>query len=115
VSTKTFFVFATIFRSANASARSKVAGLVADDVEAGLEEQLRRREMLVVGRDDDDEVEALVGGRFGLGQIQFAHEGAAFGMPVFFAVNATRSMRPRPRRPIPRRAGRGSRRRSARR
>ena len=40
-----------------ASARSKVDRLVADDVEAGLEEKLGRREMLVVGRDDDDEVQ----------------------------------------------------------
>ena len=37
-------------------------GLVADDVEAGFEEEFCGREVLVVGRDDDDEVEAFAGG-----------------------------------------------------
>src|SRR5690606_30974069 len=42
-------------------------GFVADDVEAFFEEELGGRKVLVVGRDDDDEVEAIGGGAGGLG------------------------------------------------
>ncbi len=47
-------------------------GLIEDDVEAGFEKQLRRREVLVVGRDDDDEIEPLISGHLRLGFRHFS-------------------------------------------